>query len=421
MPTDHELESYSPLDPATIQCPFSRYSQLRAESPVHHVASMDVYVVTRHDLVAEVLRDPATYSSRRSRALVPLSPEEYALVRAVQDEGLPRLATLLTADPPKHTRYRRLVSKAFSPPSIAGQEMVIRSVANELIDGWIERPTIEFVTDFGVPLPVVVIAKALNVPNDRLDDFKRWSDDTVVGFGNEPTVEELLRAERGVNELQEYFSDELDKRRTRPQDDLLTGLLTARVDDDDTDVMDGRALEIAEILSIIHQLLVGGNETTTKMLTEMMVQLATHPDQWERVKYRPEEIPAVIEEVVRLASPIQAIWRVATRDVLLGGTSIPAGARIVITYGSANRDESVFPDADAFDPNRPNITDHLGFGRGVHFCVGASLARLEGRIALEELSRRVHTFNLSATNQFEYYESFMLRGLTSLDLDIVAV
>ena len=234
--TAEALMSFDPTDPQTRQCPHPHYERMRAEDPVHWVESSQEYLVTRHDLVLEVLRDPVTFSSRRTRALMPLTQEELARVKAAQDEGHPRLAMLIAADAPDHTRHRRLVSKAFSPRTIATREDSVRTITTRLIDSWIDRGRIEFVQDFAVPLPVEVIADALNIPHDLMGDFKRWSDDAIVGFGDGATVDQLVAAERGVNELQRHLEAELDERRVRPQDDLLTSLLEARIDDDDPEV-----------------------------------------------------------------------------------------------------------------------------------------------------------------------------------------
>jgi cytochrome P450 len=330
---------------------------------------------------------------------------------------MPRVSTMLTADQPEHTRYRRLVAKAFNPRAIAELEPVVRETAVGLIDSWIDRGHIDFVESFGVPLPVRVIAHALNVPDDRLDDFKRWSDDSIAGIGTNITIDQRIAAERGVNEFQAYFAEQIDRRRTEPRDDLLTNLLNARIDHDDPEVVDKRPLDMPEMLSIVQQLLVAGNETTTKMLTEMMRLLAENPQQWQMVKEDPSRIDRVVEETLRLSTPTQGMWRIVTRDVELGGVAIPAGSRIVIVFSSANRDESVFADSDAFDPDRPGLREHIAFGKGIHYCLGANLSRLEGKVALEELSRRLDGFTLSASNTFEYFPSFMLRGLTRLDVD----
>jgi len=411
--------TFDPTDPETRQCPHPHYERMRAEDPVHWVESSQEYLVTRHDLVLEVLRDPETFSSRRTRALMPLTRGDLARVKAAQDEGHPRLAMLIAADAPDHTRHRRLVSKAFSPRTIATRENSVRAITTRIIDSWIDREHIEFVEDFAVPLPVEVIADALNIPHHLMGDFKRWSDDAIVGFGDGATVDQLIAAERGVNELQRHLEAELDERRARPQDDLLTSLLEARIDDDDPEVTDTRPLATAELLGVVQQLIVGGNETTTKALTALMRDLADHPEHWAAIKADSTRIPTIVEESLRLSSPVQGFHRTATRDVELGGVTIPKGRRLVVTYASANRDEAVFSDPEGFDPDRDGLVDHVAFGKGPHFCLGAGLARLELRVALEELSRRLDSYTLADTNDFRYNESFLLHGLLELHLDIV--
>ncbi len=413
------LADFNPFDSDTLQCPFPHYAQMRAEQPVMLIESLGMYLVTRHDLVLAILRDPGTYSSLFGGASMPLPSEARAKMAEVMAEGYPRVPTMLTADMPDHTRYRRLVSKAFTPKVIAELEPVIRAIATKLIDSWINSGSIEFVEQFGVPLPVEVIAHALNVPDSRMADFKRWSDDSIAGIGTNVSLEKRLEAERGVNEYQHYFASEFEKRRTDPQDDLLTALLQARIDDDDPEVTDKRPLDMPEMLSIVQQLLVAGNETTTKLLTETVRLLATNPDQWARLKQDPGRAPNVIEEALRLSTPTQGMFRIATRDHELEGVHIPKGARLVIVFASANRDEAIYSDPDDFDPDRGGLRDHLAFGKGIHFCLGAALSRLEGKVALEELARRVDSFTLAESNSFEYFPSFLLRGLTRLDVHVV--
>ena len=415
-----DLATLNPFDPAVLQCPFPHYARMRTEAPVLYLEQIGMWFVTRHDLVLEVLRDPKTYSNLFGAASMPLpSADREKLVAAIA-EGYPRVSTMLTADQPDHTRYRRLVAKAFGPRAIADLEPTVRAVTIELIESWVHSGRIEFVTQFGVPLPVRVIAKALNVPDDRLADFKRWSDDSIAGIGTNISVDARVAAERGVNEFQRYFAAEIERRRTEPQDDLLTHLLNARVDDDDAEVTDRRPLDMPEMLSIVQQLLVAGNETTTKMLAEMMRLLGEHPDEWQRVRADPSRVPAVVEETLRLSTPTQGMFRIVKRDVTLGGVAIPAGARMVIVYSAANRDTAVFgDDPDEFDPDRAELSEHIAFGKGIHFCLGASLSRLEGRVALTELAARIESFTLADTNDYGVYPSFMLRGLRRLELDIV--
>jgi cytochrome P450 len=414
-----DLSTFNPFDPQTLQCPFPHYAQMREEQPVMHLESLGMYLVTPHDLVLDILRDPATYSSMFGGAGMPLPPEAKEKMAQVMAEGYPRVPTMLTADMPDHTRFRRLVSKAFTPKVIAELEPVIRSITTRLIDAWIKDPSIEFVTQFAVPLPVEVIAHALNVPESRMADFKRWSDDSIAGIGTNISLDKRLEAERGVNEYQHYFASEFEKRKLEPQDDLLTALLNARIDDDDPEVTDKRPLDMPEMLSIVQQLLVAGNETTTKLLTETMRLLANDRDQWEKLQADPGRAPNIIEEALRLSTPTQGMFRIATKDHELAGVRIPKGARLVAVFASANRDEAIYENPDEFDPDRGALREHLAFGKGIHFCLGAALSRLEGRVALEELSRRLSSFSLVESSAIEYFPSFLLRGIMRLDLDIV--
>ena len=339
-----------------------------------------------------------------------------------------RDGTMLTVDPPDHTRYRRLVTKAFTPKVIADLEPTIREIARGLADDVVtamERDgVVEFVETFAVPLPVTVIAKALNVPDDRLADFKRWSDASIAGIGTNITIEQRLEAEREVIQFQKYFAEQIELRRTEPQDDILTNLLNARVDrgetDDDGNPIDADPLTMPEMLSIIQQLLVAGIETTTKAITEMMRLLAEHPDEWSKLRADPSRAKAVFEETLRLSTPTQGMFRVCTGEADVAGKEFTPGDRAVVMYTAANRDPSVFPDPDSFNPDRDNLTQHLAFGKGVHFCLGAALSRLEGKVAAEELAARLSSVTLPDSNDFAYHPSFMLRGLMKLDVGVEA-
>ena len=404
------LASFNPFDAETLQCPHSHYAQMRDAEPVLHLPDLGMYLVTRHDLVLTILRDTTTYSSKFGRATMPLTGDDLTMYEAVVAEGYPRVPTMLTADPPEHTRYRGLVAKAFNIRTIAAMEPFVRRTVVELIEAWGQRETIEFVADFAVPLPVQVIATMLSQPPERYGDIKRWSDANTAGIGTNLSVEGRCAAEREVNEFQRHFEREIDDRRLHPRDDLLSNLVHATIDD--------RSLALPEILSIISQLMVAGNETTTKLLAEMMRLLGERPDEWQAVRDDPTRIERVVEESLRLSSPTQGIFRITTAAVTLGGVDIPAGARLVMVYGSANRDEAVFDDPDQFCPDRSRLKEQIAFGKGIHFCLGAALSRLEARVALEELSQRIPSFRLAASNDFRYFPSFMLRGLLRLDLEL---
>ena len=408
---------FNPFDPATMQCPFPHYAQMRAGAPVAFVPQMGMWFVTRHDLVLQVLRDTATFSSRFGGPSIASAagPADQRL-KDVVAEGYPRVSTMLTEDPPEHTRFRGLVSKAFTPKAVAALEPFVRRIVTDLLDAWGDRTEIEFVQDFAVPLPVKAIATMLGVPEDRYPDVKRWSDAFIAGIGTQLDLEGRIAAERQVNEFQHYFAAEVDRRRAEPQADLLSDLLAARIDEPG---VDARPLDTAEILSILSQLMTAGNETTTKLLAEAMLLLWQHPGEWAALRADPDRADAVVEEALRLSTPTQGMFRKVTTDTELGGQQIPKGSMVVAVYAAANRDTEVFgPDAEAFCPGRAKAAQHLAFGKGIHFCLGAPLSRLEARVALEEIARRVEGFDVVGADELRYFPSFILRGLERLPLQL---
>lgn len=428
---DIDLGEFGLFDPAIQQCPHAYYAKMQREAPVFEAATpgASLYLITRYDDVVEMVRDPHTFSSEFDTSSHMSSELARRMADLYRSEGgYPPVRTMLTADPPAHTRFRRLISKAFTPKVIADLEPTIREISTGLIDAMLvasaDGSSLDFVEAFAVPLPVTVIAKALNVPDDRLADFKRWSDASIAGIGTDISISERVEAEREVIEFQKYFEGQIEARRTAPQDDVLTNLLTARIDREsdgieDTELSDA-PLTMAEMLSIIQQLLVAGNETTTKMLAETMRLLGENPAEWHALRADPERVQPIIEETLRLSTPVQGMFRIARRDVTVAGVEIPAGSRVVVMYGAANRDAAMFEDPESFCPGRDGATNHLAFGRGIHFCVGAALARLEGKVALTEFARRLSSFELDAGNTFEYHPSFMLRGLKRLDVHLAA-
>lgn len=425
-----DLADFGLFDPAVQQCPHPYYAAMQEQSPVFPAASPmgTMHLITKYADIAEVIKDIGTFSSRFDTSGTNTNSELVTRLKELYEAegGYERIGTMLTVDPPDHTRYRRLVSKAFTPRVIAALEPTIREITIGLIDDMfaaMERDgEVELVETFAVPLPVTVIAKALNVPDDRLADFKRWSDASIAGIGTNISVDARVEAEREVIEFQHYFANQLEIRKTEPQDDILTNLLNARVDrnevDDDGNPLNDEPLTMPEMLSIIQQLLVAGNETTTKFLTEMVRLLCENPDEFAKLKADPTRAKAVVEETLRLSTPTQGMFRIVQGDTEVAGCPMSAGDRAVVMFTAANRDPEVFDDPDAFNPDRENITDHLAFGKGTHFCLGAALSRLEGKVAAEELSARLASIELCESNDFAYHPSFMLRGLKKLDIRI---
>jgi cytochrome P450 len=293
----------------------------------------------------------------------------------------------------------------------------IDRLCDELIGRFAARGSVELISEFAMPLPIGVIADALGVPRDMQPTFRRWTDDSTDLIGADVTDERRLAAAQGLVEFQHYFAAELDDRRRRTRDDFLTDLVQANVDGDEAGLDDTRPLDIPEMLSILHQLLVAGNETTTTLLAESMRLLISDPEAYECVAADSDGsyTAGVVEETLRLCAPAQGMFRVVTCDTVVGGVEIPAGATAILMYASANRDEAQWPEADSFCPAREEVRHHLSFGSGIHFCIGAALSRAEAQAALPRLCRAMPDARL-ATVKLDYKPSFVLRGLRSLSL-----
>jgi cytochrome P450 len=404
------------MDPATQQDPFPYYAALRRKAPVYK-GSGGMFFVSGHAAVLEVLGQPNTFSSQWGNTAGP-PPVEGAEeeLRAIFAEGYPPVSTMLTLDPPLQTRYRKSVGKAFSTRRVESLEPRIRDIAVDLIETWPATGRIDFMRGLSIPFPVRVIAQLLSIPLERESDVKRWSDDSVASIGVKISVERALEAARGVVQMQHYMASIVEERREDPHDDFLSEMAAAEFEDADGNV---RRLDMSEMLSITQQLMVAGNEATTKGITEIMKLLVEHPVEWKRIREDPSRIPAMAEEGLRLASPNQGLFRICTKDTEVAGTPIPKGAMLWVMFGSANRDERVFPEPDRFDVERTNLNDSVAFGRGAHFCIGAPLARLEIRVLFEELSKRIETVRFASGTTLEYEPSFILRGLKELEIDVV--
>ncbi len=419
-PAPVSLDGFNPFSEAVQQCPHLYYRAMQEQAPVFHVPGTDLYMVTRHEMVTPILRDTQLFSNRFGSAGEPATGEAAARIREVLATGWPQIPTMLTVDPPYHTRYRGTVASYFTPRKMADLRAPVEAIVDRLIDN-LPEGDFDLVPNFAVPLPIEAIACILNVPSDRMADFKRWSDDSIANIGTAITDDQRIAAFSGIIEFQHYFAAQLESRRTDPQQDLMTDLVNALIDTDPAE--DGtpgekRLLDMAEMLSIVQQLLVAGNETTTKAITEGIMLLAQNPEVFAKLRADPAGYALLVtEEVLRLSTPTQGMFRVVTRDTELAGVQIPKGSRLVVVYAGANRDTSIWgDDPDRFDPDRPNLKDHLAFGKGIHFCLGAPLSRLEMQVAFERLGRRIESIELSDDNQFRYFPSFMLRGLTGLNV-----
>ena len=394
MTTEPATPSFNPFDAAFRRDPYPSYAWLREHAPVNN--SSGFWTVSRYDDVVHVLRSPGTFSSKAMGG---------AVAAQGTGQGPLQVRTIINTDPPEHTQIRNLVNRAFTPRMVSDLEPRIREIASGLLDEACAGGEVELVGDLATPLPVTIIAEILGVDPDRRDDFKRWSNAVVGGIGG--NAEDMEERQRDRDEFFAYFSDAIEQRRKTPSDDLISAVLKA----EDSEV----ALTPEEIASFTMLLLIAGNETTTNLIGNAMLALLHHPDQLQDVAADPAMIPNMVEEALRWDSPVQYLFRVTTEDTEVGGVAIPAGHPVIPMFASANRDSTRFPDGERFDVRR-NTQGHLAFGLGPHFCLGAPLARLEARVAFEELVSRARAFELLA--EPERLDSMFLRGLRSLPLRI---
>ncbi|MCH8995266.1 MAG: cytochrome P450 [Chloroflexi bacterium] len=393
---------YNPFTPEAQANPYPLYRQLREQDPVHRSELMDGWVLTRYDDVVAVLKD-ARFSANRRKARNRFAQQAVAMEE--QAGPLARANTMLSSDPPDHTRLRGLVGKAFTLRVVETMRSHIQEIVDDLLDAVQETGRMDIIQDLAYPLPVIVIAEMLGIPPEQRDTFKRWSDDLVATLGGPLVSPETLERGRGsAEEMGEYFHGVIEQRRREPKDDLLSGLIAAEER--------GEVLSEEELLATCMLLLAAGNETTTNLIGNGMLALFRNPDQFEKLRADPSLTESAIEEFLRYDGPVQGTGRVAKEEIEIGGQVIEEGQLAFCMLGAANRDPAQFSNPEDLDITRQD-NRHIAFGFGIHFCLGAPLARMEAQIAFPTLLRRMPNLRL-VDNDVEWGGSFILRGLKRL-------
>jgi cytochrome P450 len=395
---------YDPLSADVQSDPYPSYAVLRREAAAYHVESIDAYAVSRHADVRRVMHDHRVFSSEAMAALV-ARPAEYASDAGLDADGEASDRSLIGTDGETHARLRTIVNRGFTPRRIGAMEAEVRELAREFATRLIKPGCGDLQAEFSVPFPTTVIAALLGVDPDRRADFRRWSEHMVFAVFEPATPAQQAEIARNAEQMGEWLDEVVAAREGRFGDDLISVLLRAE--------LEGGALTHEELRGFVFTLLVAGSITTAYLIGSAVEHLVDDPELEARARRDPEVIGRLVEETLRFDSPVQLMFRTATEPVDIAGVTIPRGATVIPVIGSANRDESVFPHADRFDPDR-DTTEHLAFGHGPHFCLGAALARLEARIAIEELL--AHAPRVARAGEVERVTSVVFRGPTTLPL-----
>jgi pimeloyl-[acyl-carrier protein] synthase len=389
---------YNPLSKRVFTNPYPTYAMLRTRDPIHWSRLSSAWVVSRYQDIDTILRDHQRFSNdfeHRTRS------------RRRQGQLSPAVdKNMLFVDPPDHTHLRSLVSKAFTPKTIETMELRVRETMAALLDQISDPASFDLMQAVADPLPVIVIAELIGVPPTDRSQFKVWSDQRARTL--EPTIttrERDIAAEAG-RALTAYFLGIIHERRAHPRDDLISALVAAEEQ--------GNKLTEDEMVVMLRLLLVAGNETTTNLIGNGMLALLQHPDQLQLLRQKPDLMPSAIEELLRYDAPVQIDIRTALEDIELGDKHIRKGQGVLLLIGSANRDPEVYSDPDRLDLAR-HETSHIAFGRGIHHCLGAPLARLEGRVAFEMLLERFEDIQL-LTDRPQFKDHVVLRGLETLPI-----
>ncbi|HYH94419.1 cytochrome P450 [Hyalangium sp.] len=396
-------QEYRPLELPQLEDPHPFLARLRREAPVVLAPTFQLWLITRYQDVLSILKDSRRFSSQDILRSPLELPREVTAV--LEEAGFTQDYPLLGDDPPAHTRIRGFVGKAFSAARMAALAPRIQQIATEYLDAFPRREgRTDVVAGLTYPLPMRVATELLGIPQEDMDRIKKWCEEPIQLFNSGQTPEQQLERAQRIAAYWLYLRALVEERRRNPRpDDILTTLIEARIEGE-------KPLDTREMVNLASVLVFAAQETTTNLLGNALIHLLRHPESWRALCEEPARIPQAVEEVLRYDAPASAMMRSTTEDVVLSGTPVPQGSRLLLLFNSANRDEDIYEQADRFDITRESAARHLGFGYGTHFCVGAPLARLQARITLETLTQRLPGLSLVAGERPVYLPNLLNRG-----------
>ncbi|HTK65151.1 MAG TPA: cytochrome P450 [Pseudonocardia sp.] len=378
------------MDPQVQRCPFPSYEAVRKDGPVYRDPLTGWFVVTSYDEARKLTGDTVNLSNDTGFLFNRQSQDEHhqeRVDRIWQEKGFPRVPALVVVDPPDHTFHRSFINKSFTPYRVRLMEDYLESVVDGMIDDFIDADEVDFKSELAIKVPLAVIADQLGMPRSDLDKLHFWSDSILEHLDPTITDEREIELTEVICELHRYAAAKVEEYRASPKECLLSDFANATVE--------GRRLTMSEIAVMVTQVLSGGNDSTANGLANGLMRLIEQPELQDRLRERPQLVPAFVEEVLRLDAPVQGLFRRVVKDLRIGDTEIPEGSIVILKWGAANRDPERFPEPDELDLERANSQRHLTFGYGPHMCVGAGLTRGEMRVTFTRLLARVQNIRLA--------------------------
>src|SRR5215467_5762741 len=394
-------QEFQPFLPPYLGNPYPFFARVRSEEPVFYNPDLDCWVISRYEDIKTILREPATFSV--DIVTTPLQPFSAEVLHILHEGGYRSTPVLSNTDPPVHTRIRHCVTLAFTPRRVAVLEPYIRRLVQAHIDRFAQEGRADLVHQFTYDIPALVMFRLLGIPDEDVPVVKTGAEHRLLLMWGKPSPAEQARLARGLVAFWQYSAELVATRLRQPQDDLTSALIQVRHGDD-------TVLTVQEIESIVFSLLLAGHEPTTNLLSNGLRQLLAHQAVWQALCQNPASIPNTVEELLRFDTSAVTWHRRTRRPVDIRGVGIPAGARLLLLLGSANHDAAHFPAPERLDIHRANAKDHLSFGFGIHYCLGAPLARLEMHIALELLTTRLPGMRLVESQAFEFLPNTTVRG-----------